>query len=272
MDVNHSHDALRDVYRKLDWAASRHDEMLRLFEEYLKPGGGDERPCGIRWRERDRPKGLVVARFIIDERMPEAMTMLAADLVHNTRTALDHVLARLKENLGGDPGQGYFPTRQSERLWQDHVIRPGKKGPLHGLPQDAIDLIYDEQPLHRAVPAEDPLVIMNALDNADKHEQVSPAFVYTDAPRGVDLITVLDRSRVKREENLWTSGSELEDGTLLARYLIEGNPRDVLRVDDTLRLAFASGKVGSARIGYIAMIERVRDIAKKAERLIAHQP
>ena len=94
-------DALRDVHRKLDWAASREDEMLRVFENYLKPGGGDERPCGIKWRERDRPKGLVVARFIIDEPMPDAMTMLAADLVHNARSALDHVLARLKEHLGG---------------------------------------------------------------------------------------------------------------------------------------------------------------------------
>lgn len=158
-------DALSDVHRKLDWATGKHDEMLRVFEDYLKPGGGDERPCGIRWRELDKPKGLVIARFMIEEPMPDKMTMLAADLVHNTRSGLDHVLARLKEHLGGDPGQGSFPTRQREDLWQNHVIKPGKKGPLHGLPQDAVDLIYNEQPLHQAVPAEDPLVILNGLDN-----------------------------------------------------------------------------------------------------------
>ena len=50
--------------------------------------------------------------------------MLAADLVHNTRSALDHILARLKEHLGGDPGQGSFPTRQTEQGWQDQVIKP----------------------------------------------------------------------------------------------------------------------------------------------------
>ena len=59
--------ALRDVHRKLDWATSRHDEMLRVFEGYLKPHGGDERPCGIKWREQHKPQGLVVARFIVDE-------------------------------------------------------------------------------------------------------------------------------------------------------------------------------------------------------------
>ena len=70
--------------------------MIRVFEGYLKPGAGDERPCGIKWRQMDRPRGLVVARFMIDEPMPEAMSMLAGDLVHNTRSALDHILARLK--------------------------------------------------------------------------------------------------------------------------------------------------------------------------------
>ncbi len=27
-------DALTDVHRKLDWATAKHDEMLRIFEEY----------------------------------------------------------------------------------------------------------------------------------------------------------------------------------------------------------------------------------------------
>jgi hypothetical protein len=54
-----------DVYAKLDWATRRHGDMERLFEEYAKPGGGDERPIGIEFRVRDKPAGLVVASFII---------------------------------------------------------------------------------------------------------------------------------------------------------------------------------------------------------------
>lgn len=265
-------DALRDVHRKLDWATSRHEEMNRVFEGYVKPGGGDQQPCGIKWRQMDRPRGLVVARFIIDEPMPEAMSMLAADLVHNTRGALDHILARLKEHLGGDPGQGSFPTRQTEQGWQDQVIKRATKSPLHGLPQAAVELIYNEQPLHRAVPTADPLVILNKLDNTDKHEELSPAFTYTDVGRGVDLIEVLDRSGVKREENLWTAGTDLEDGTLLARYLIDGDVRRVLKADDDAALGFATGKVGAARVGYVALIDRVRHIATNAERLLDSQP
>ena len=90
--------------------------------------------------------------------------------------------------------------------------------------------------------------------------------------RGVDLIEVLDRRRVKREENLWTAGTDLEDGTLLARYLIDGDVGRVLHADDAARLGFATGKVGAARVGYVAMIDRVRDIATNAERLLDSQP
>lgn len=74
------------------------------------------------------------------------------------------------------------------------------------------------------------------------------------------------------EENLWTAGAALEDGTLLARYLINGQPRRVARANDAARLGFASGRIGSAQAGYLAMIDRVREIAAKSERLIDSQP
>ena len=152
------------------------------------------------------------------------------------------------------------------------MINRATKNPLHGLPQAAIELIYNEQPLHRAVPTEDPLVILNQLDNTEKHDDLSPAFVYSDVGRGVDLIEVLDRRRVKRQENLWTAGTDLEDGTLLARYLIDGDVRRVLQADNDAALGFATGKVGAARVGYVALIDRVRDIATNAERLLDSQP
>jgi hypothetical protein len=262
--------AMRDVFAKLDWAAEKHEEMLSIFEEWLKPGGGDERPCGIRWRVADRPAGLLVAFFIVDEPMPSRMTMLAADLVHNTRTALDHVVARLKAELGGDPGQGYFPTRQTEDLWQRYVL-DARRGPLDGLPHIAIDLIYREQPLHRAMPAEDPLVILNALDNTDKHEELNPAFVYPGVARGVDLIEVLDPSRLTLAENLWLAGQELKDGTPIARLMVRGNPRRVVRARDEARLGFATGAIGGARTSYTAMIARVRETAHKAAELVDSQ-
>jgi hypothetical protein len=97
--VSRGNDLMRDACAKLEWATTRHDEMLHLFEEFAKPGGGDERPYGIRFHEQPKPAGLVVARFIVEQPMPVEMSLLAADLVHNARTALDHVLARLKDHF-----------------------------------------------------------------------------------------------------------------------------------------------------------------------------
>jgi hypothetical protein len=172
-------DALTDVYAKLNWATNRHEEMMVIFEEYAKPGGGDERPIGIRFREADKPAGWTVAFFNVDRAMPLEMSLLAADVVHNARVALDHVLARLKDRFGGDPGRGSFPTWQTDEEWQNQVVKKEKGGALDGLDSSAVDLIYAEQPLHHAPPEADPLVILNKLDNVDKHRLLHPAFIYT---------------------------------------------------------------------------------------------
>jgi hypothetical protein len=237
--VSSGSDALSDVYAKLDWATKRHDDMQRLFEDFAKPGGGDERPYGIRFRERDRPAGLVVASFIVEQPMPLEMSLLAADLVHNTRVALDHVLARLKDHFGGDAGRGSFPTWQSEDLWQEKVVKKGKGSALYGLDQPAVDLIFAEQPLHRTPPAEDPLVILNKLDNADKHRLLHQAFVYPGVDRGVDLIELLDRTMVKSANNLWNAGQPLENATGLARFMIRGDVRRAIRARPDALIGFA---------------------------------
>jgi hypothetical protein len=262
---------MSDVHAKLDWAARHHDDMLRLFEEIAMPGGGNERPFGVRYRERDKPAGLVVAFFIAEKPLPVEMSLLAADMVHNARVALDHVLARLKDHFGGDAGQGSFPTWQREDLWQEKVVASGKRSALHGLDRAAVALIYEEQPLHRAAPATDPLAVLNRLDNEDKHRLLSPTFVYAGVARGVDLIEVLDRAKVKVTENLWTAGQPLEDGTTLARFMIRGRARDAIRARRDAPLGFASGVVGEPRIAYTDMIDRVRAIAETAAALIDQQ-
>jgi hypothetical protein len=71
--------------------------------------------------------------------MPLEMSLLAADVVHNTRVALDRVLARLKDHFGGDVGKGSFPSWQSEDEWQRHVVNNGKRSPLYGLDEKAVD-------------------------------------------------------------------------------------------------------------------------------------
>jgi hypothetical protein len=266
--VSRGSDALSDVYAKLDWASRHHDDIQRQFADFAKPGGGDERPYGITLRERDRPAGLVVASFVVEQSLPLEISLLAADLVHNTRVALDHVLARLKDHFGGDAGDGSFPTWQTEDLWRTKVVMKGRASALHGLDPSAVDLIYAEQPLHRTRPAEDPLVVLNTLDNADKHQLLHQAFVYPGADRGVDLIEILDSTKVKRADNLWSAGQPLEDGTKLARFMIRGDTSRAIRVPTNVLLGSASGELGAPRARYTDMIARVRGITDRAMVLI----
>jgi hypothetical protein len=242
-------DALSAVYAKLDWATSRHDEMQRRFEEFAKPGGGDERPYGIRYDEPRKPAGLVVASFILEKPMPVELSLLAADLIHNTRVALDHVLARLKDRFGGNPRQGSFPTWQSEDQWQDKVIDAGRRSALHGLDDAAVALIYAEQPLHWTPPAADPLAIVNKLDNDDKHQLLHHSFVYPGVAKGLDLLEILDPSRVRTSQNAWTTGQALEHGTTIARFMIRGEARQVIRARVDAPIGFASGELGAPTIG-----------------------
>jgi hypothetical protein len=158
------------------------------------------------------------------------------------------------------------PVRKTSkrRSW-----RAGKRGALHGLNEKAVELIYAEQPLHWKVPAEDPLVIIRNLDNADKHQLLHPAFVYAGVDRGIDLIEVLDRGRLIHERNIWTAGQPLEDGTVLARFMFRGSgAREAIRLRPDAELGFASGPVGAPRTGYTDLIDRVRGVADKAVALI----
>jgi hypothetical protein len=212
---------------------------------------------------------MIVAFFIVEQPMPLEMSLLAADVVHNTRVALDHVLARLKDRFGGDPGRGSFPTWQSEDLWREHVVKKGKGSALHRLEKPVVDLIHEEQPLHRTTPEEDPLVILNRLDNADKHRLLHPAFVYPGVKCGLDLIELVDPSKLTSARNLWNAGLPLEDGTNLALFIIRGEPNRAIRARHDAPIGFASGEVGGPRTSYRAMMDRVRGIADRAGALIA---
>jgi hypothetical protein len=119
LSMSKGSDAMRDVYAKLAWAEEHLAELMGLAHDYLRPAGGDERPLGIEL-DNSRPP-VVVAKFIVERPMPVEISLHAGDLVHNTRTALDHVLARLKDHFGGDTGRGTFPITESDADWKGRI-------------------------------------------------------------------------------------------------------------------------------------------------------
>jgi hypothetical protein len=267
-------DAMSDVYAKLRWAEKHQADLMAVGHEYLRADGGDERPLGVEF-DYGRPP-VVVAKFIVDEPMPDDIGLHAGDLIHNARTALDHVLARLKDHLGGDARRGTFPITESDADWKGRVYprRDGKRdlGPLDGLTCSARRLIYLEQPhiVYAGKRNVDPMVIMSRLDNDDKHRLLHHGFAYPTAERGLDLIDVRDPTMVLSQENVWTSGQPVQNGTVMARYRLHprANPRKMIRIRRNAQLRLSAGPVDAPPVTYDDIIARVRAIADKSAALI----
>lgn len=210
--------------------------------------------------------------------MPVEISLHASDLVHNARTALDHVLARLKDHFGGDARSGTFPITESDADWKGRVYRrrDGERlrGPLDGLPCSVRMLIYREQPhvVYAGRKEDDPMTILSAMDNTDKHRLLYPSFAYPLAERGLDLIEVRDSKRVLSAENVWTGGQPIEHGTVMARFRVRGLAKGLLRADQNAEVKLSTGRLGAPTTTYEDMIARVRIVADKAAELIDAQP
>jgi hypothetical protein len=70
---------------------------------------------------------------------------------------------------------------------------------------------------------------------------------------------------------VWNAGDPLEDGTVLAKFIVRGNAKQVLRVRRDAPIGFAAGKLTAVRMSYTDIIDRVRAIADRATALIDSQ-
>jgi hypothetical protein len=71
-------------------------------------------------------------------------------------------------------------------------------------------------------PRSDPLVVLNQLDNDDKHRLMNVSFGYPGELQGLELVEILDPQRIRRRQNLWSAPQRLEHGTPIARFFTTG--------------------------------------------------
>ena len=119
----------------------------------------------------------------ITEQPDADLSLILGDVVHNLRTALDHVLVAMRpRNLRWNSG---FPLNDVD-IWakdaagefvsRDHKRRASFTNAVEGLEAPAIALIKELQPYSMANDGFDaklhPLGILGRLDNADKHREL----------------------------------------------------------------------------------------------------
>lgn len=168
---------------KLD-RAREHIEALRAAEhDYF---GGDERPFNVD-RHFDPSTNLYYFIGRVTQAPPLRLGVILGDIVHDLRSALDHLVWQLVLAAGNDPEREPWPMFVvcSQRAAWDKA-RDTRKGLLRAISAEAAARIRRVQPFvtHPSNPALAPLHRLHNLWNHDKHRLVTPTAAALGAVHG----------------------------------------------------------------------------------------
>jgi hypothetical protein len=229
-------DPLADIYAKFGWA-QRHDRRWHaLFGRWL-----DRKPYGVRGQP-EVATGTFVIRAVERYEPPVVLPLLYADLVHNLRAVLDHIVCQLVILNGGSCDKDTsFPVVMKDKDWKSVV---GNQ--LKGFPKEWRGIVKSFQPFHYGTRNnEHPLRVLHRIDIDSKHERLVP-LVLMDFE--IDPTFKLNRNAREGDAIVpWyaTPGTELNKGIDLARYSCVSQNDDLRIVEMTsvkgLRASFGPG-------------------------------
>lgn len=222
--------------------------------------------------ELDAKTGWFTAYFAIAKNPPIEWSVIAGEIVHDLRSALEHLVWQLVEASGGKPStSNQWPVAATEQQFVRQTERP--RGMLDGLSREAFARVRSVQPFQRGDRAKaDLLYILHWLWNTDKHRIVYASYgvlLHADAP--MTLHANEDAGDLLEAHTLVAEG-RIEHGAeiLRARYSVPG-PDPKVSVDAHLAayLAFGDGDrtIQSDTLGAIAAY--VRDVIAQFDDLLA---
>lgn len=136
-------------------------DLDSLMHEYL-----DSEPVDL--QRQIQPDGLTsVFALLVTTEPPLDLALRVGEVVHQIRSALDHLANRLVR------AAGHQPTRRTS--FPNHIRPPRKAVAIHpGVDPKALSVIDQVQPYHRRhEPDHHPLAVLNELWNIDKHRNLS---------------------------------------------------------------------------------------------------
>jgi hypothetical protein len=111
--------------------------------------------------EVDPETGDKLHRAALTRSIPEQVSLIAGDAVHNLRSALDHLVWQLVEAAGNKPNRCQFPIYESAPKRESDLLAQVK-----GVAPDAVSLILALQPYQSG---NDALWAVHEIDRMDKH-------------------------------------------------------------------------------------------------------
>jgi hypothetical protein len=168
---------------KVEWAKHHFRYLERSHRRFLKT-----KPYAFS-TDLNVETGYTEFRLLKDAEIPpDAIGLLAGDVAHNLRSALDHLAFQLWLNSSLRTGDGkhvYFPTFASAEKYK---TSDGRK--VEGMTEDAIDAIMATEPYYGGKGHS--LWLTNELDIADKHQTLVTADI-----RAMSLSTTFITTRPK---------------------------------------------------------------------------
>lgn len=108
--------------------------------------------------------------IFIKRELPDSVPFLIGDVVHNLRSALDHVAYEIVKRGGGTPSQGLvFPIKDTRK----EVVDAIKSEIQVAAGSDIVSLIVDGIQPHEGGKGH-PLWVLHRLDCIDKHRELLP--------------------------------------------------------------------------------------------------
>lgn len=155
-----------DLSRKIEWA----EHLLRELEDRVREYAATE-PVELDARRGDFFQDGLQAWSVwarVRTPPPVELSLLAGDVVQNTRGALDYLAQALVRTVDGEPVDGpggtQFPV----------LSKPPKRAlTIAGCDDEAIrERVVSLQPYMSEEPDRHPLKLLNALNNTNKHQAI----------------------------------------------------------------------------------------------------
>ena len=203
---------LTGIALKLLRADAHREELKSLIDAFF-----DSNPYEF-YSQFDRQASAWLIRVKVLEEPPPMLGIIVGDIVHNIRSALDHLACQFVLHSGNQP-----TTRTAFPLF-DEKPKPGSKPEKRwkditaGMNAEALEYIDHFQPYQTAGKPEPHLLSMlNTLWNWDKHHDIH---VVGHAFDGLDIKGTASTHFAYVETPAFTG---LRDGADVGRFLIDGN-------------------------------------------------
>lgn len=241
---------LAAVVGKYNRSSEQFDQLLAEMDAFFNKEPKPHASLG----EFDAEKGEWIEHFQILEEPPVRFGVILGDVIHNLRSALDHLIWQVTLLDGGTP----------DRNTQFPIIAEGQ----HEFDTEAKRRIPDLSPEHRAVVQKvqpyhagdearrHPLAVLGCFSNIDKHRLVHPTnsasiASIANAKAALDrLVESFQGDNPSPVESFWLikDGQRLEHGTPWFRIKFrpgEEPPREV-NMSGHIPLGIAFGEIGLA--------------------------